>query len=298
MERSEKYGFLYAAIAVAIWSGFILVSRIGGVSDLTPYDVIAVRYLTCTLLLVPVWIYYRVHVFKPELFICGLVGGLAYAISVFNGFATAPASHAAILLPGLMPLFILMLSMLVLKEMLSAQKALGILIISLGVASLFWGQLQQDGSLTSGHLWLILGSFCWAIYSVMVKLWGVTPLQAAIGLAFYTCVMYLPIYFLFLPSNITFETVDSLWGDIALQAFYQGFMASIVQMVFYVRAVQLIGPSSMGAMMANVPVIAGIAAVLLFDEPFNTALIIGLVSVSLGAWVVHSKLLNRRMGLI
>lgn len=298
VERFEKQGFLYAGIAVAIWSGFILVSRLGGVSELTPYDVIAVRYLTCTLLLIPAWIYFRVSLLKPELLICSMVGGLAYALFVFNGFAAAPASHAAVLLPGLMPLFILMLSMIVLGELLSVQKLLGILVISLGVASLFWGQLQQDNQLTSGHLWLVLGSFCWAIYSVLLKLWSIGPLQAAISLAFYTSLVYLPVYFFLLPSNISFDSFDLLWEDILLQAFYQGFMASVVQMVVYVRAVQLIGPSSMGAMMANVPVIAGIAAVVMFNEAFSITLLMGLICVSLGAWIVHTKLLNRRLGFI
>ena len=35
-------GYLFAAIAVLIWSGFILVSRFGGIGPLLPADVIAI----------------------------------------------------------------------------------------------------------------------------------------------------------------------------------------------------------------------------------------------------------------
>ena len=41
-------GIFYALAAALIWSGFILVSRQGGVSALNGYDVIAIRYLTCS----------------------------------------------------------------------------------------------------------------------------------------------------------------------------------------------------------------------------------------------------------
>ena len=46
-------GYVYATLVVAIWTGFILVSRAGGVSMLTPWDVIAIRYATAAALLLP-----------------------------------------------------------------------------------------------------------------------------------------------------------------------------------------------------------------------------------------------------
>ena len=72
-------------------------------------------------------------------------------------------------------------------------------------------------------------------------------------------------------------------------------MATIVQMIFYVKAVQRIGPSEMGAVMSIVPVISGIAAIVIFNEHVSIELISGLMCVSLGAWLAHSRYFGRKM---
>ena len=100
----------------------------------------------------------------------------------------------------------------------------------------------------------------------------------------------MPIYLFWLPKNISFELVSAgLWGDILLQSFYQGFMATIVQMLLYVRAVQIIGAANMGTMMAMVPVIAGVSALFVFDEPVKMSLIIAMATVSIGVWFANTQ---------
>ncbi len=293
--QSINKGYLYALAAAVIWTGFILVSRIGGISQLLSYDVIAIRYATCAALLLPVWWFkYRFTLLNYRLLVASLIGGLAYALFAFRGFQLAPASHAAILLPGLMPLFIILLSVWVNRETQIWSKWLGIGVITLGVGSLFAQQLSQNSlqgqSLSQGHIWLVAAALMWAVFSVLIKRWSITPWQATVSLALITCVLYLPVYILWLPKNIS----PDLWQDILLQAFYQGVMATIVQMFFYVKAVQIIGPSSMGAMMAMVPVLAGVAAVFALNEPASLELLSGLVLVSVGAWIAHSQWLQAR----
>lgn len=293
--QTTNKGYLYALAAVVIWTGFILVSRMGGISELLSYDVIAIRYATCAALLLPVWWFkYRFNLLNGKLVVASVIGGLAYALFAFRGFQLAPASHAAVLLPGLMPLFIILLSVWINRETQSWTKWLGIGVITLGVGSLFAQQLShsqiQGQSFAEGHIWLVLAALMWALFSVLIKRWGITPWQATVSLAVITCALYLPVYIVWLPKNMSTE----LWPDILLQAFYQGFMATIVQMFLYVKAVQVIGPSSMGAMMAMVPVLAGVAAIFALNEPATPELLGGLILVSVGAWVAHSQWLQAR----
>ncbi|ROS01293.1 drug/metabolite transporter (DMT)-like permease [Sinobacterium caligoides] len=291
MEEMNK-GYLYALAAVVIWSGFILVSRMGGVSGLLPYDVIAIRYVTCAAILLPIWWFkYRFSLFDVRLIVASIVGGLAYALCVFRGFQLAPASHAAVLLPGLMPLFIILLSVLINREPQPGTKWFGVAVITFGVGVLFAEQFSQTQQLSSGHLWLAAAALLWALFSVLIKRWDITPWQATVSLAVVTSVLYLPVYWLWLPKAIAVD----LWHDILLQAFYQGVLATIIQMIFYVKAVQYIGPSSMGAMMAIVPILSGVAALFVFDEPLTTSLTVGLLSVSIGAWLSHSRWFHRRL---
>jgi drug/metabolite transporter (DMT)-like permease len=298
--RQQGYGFAFAA--ALIWAGFILVSRMGGLSELLAFDVIAIRYATCAAILLPIWWFkFRFKLFTPRLIICSLVGGLAYALCAFSGFQLASASHAAILLPGMMPLFIIVLSFLINKESHGLQKWLGIGIITLGIIILFAGELGVfngaiNMNLTTllGDGWLVAAAFFWALFSVLIKRWQITPWQVTVSLALLTCLFYLPVYIAFLPKAIS----NAGWEDILLQAFYQGIMATIVQMIFYVKAVQNIGPSNMGAVMSIVPVISGLAAIVIFNEQVTIALVMGLVLVSLGAWFAHSRYVARKVSII
>ncbi len=302
-ERRKGYGFALAA--AFIWAGFILVSRMGGISELLAFDVIAIRYITCASILLPIWWFkFRFKLFTPRLVICSLVGGLAYALCAFSGFQLASASHAAILLPGMMPLFIIALSFLINKERHGLQKWLGVGVITLAVLVLFTGELGLFGgelgvfsgemylgiAMLIGDGWLIAAAFLWALFSVLIKRWDITPWQVTVSLALLTALFYLPIYFAFLPKAIT----QASWQDILLQAFYQGVMATIIQMILYVKAVQKIGPAEMGAVMSIVPVISGIAAIIIFNEVLTLELIIGLLLVSLGAWIAYSSRFNRK----
>ena len=88
----DSAGYFYGLAAVFIWTGFILVSRMGGISELSAYDVIAVRYITCAGILLPIWLFvYPFRLFKPKLIMTALVGGLAYALFTFKGFQLAPS---------------------------------------------------------------------------------------------------------------------------------------------------------------------------------------------------------------
>jgi len=285
MDNTQK-GYFYALAAALIWSGFILISRLGGISELGAFDVIAIRYITCSALVLPIWWFkFRFNLLNTKLIASSVIGGLAYALCTFQGFQLVPASHAAVLLPGLMPLFIIVFSFLINGERHSIEKWFGIVVITLGIFTLFWPMLKNPQDLSVGHLYLVSGALCWAVFSVLIKRWEISPWQATVSLAVVTCVIYVPVYLVLLPKKLTMV----LLPDIALQAFYQGFLATIVQMILYVRAVQIIGPSSMGSMMAIVPLISGISALFIFNEVATMELVSGLILVSMGAWLAHKK---------
>jgi drug/metabolite transporter (DMT)-like permease len=287
LENIKTKGYLCALAAVLIWSGFILVSRMGGISPLTAYDIIAIRYVSCASFVFPFWLFWRrFNLFQAKLIICSFIGGLGYALCAFNGFKVTPASHAAVLLPGLLPISIALISTFINKERHSSLKWLGIMMITFGIAVLFWYEFQKSGALSIGHVLLVGAAICWATFSVLINRWGISPWEATVSLAVITCVVYTPIYLMYLPKNISAD----LLHDIGIQVVYQGFLATIVQLLFYVRAVQLIGAANMGSMMAIVPVLAGFSAIYIFDERLSMELIFALLCVSFGVWIANAKL--------
>ena len=74
-------------------------------------------------------------------------------------------------------------------------------------------------------------------------------------------------------------------GLLVLQGLYQGAGVTIVAMMLFLMAVHELGAERTGALVALVPVLAGVAAAPLLDEPLSGWLVAGLICVSAGAFV-------------
>lgn len=278
-------GYLAALATVVIWAGFILLSRLGGKTGLTSWDIIALRLGTGSALLLPfcasiprqTWL-------NPRLWLMALIGGLSFLVLVYAGFKHAPAAHGAILLPGLQPFLVTALAWLLMGALPSRQRRWGLLPIALGVVCVAMPQvLGHEGTADTllGDLLLLGSSLSWAAYSVLVKKWQFNPWLLTRVVAVGSALVYLPIYALCLPKGLDTVPLSML----VVQGLYQGIGPTIVAMVLFLKAVDILGAERTGALVALVPVIAGLAAVPLLDEPLTIWLIAGLALVSLGAYL-------------
>lgn len=277
-----RKAYIYAIIAVFVWTGFILVSRLGGISKLTSYDIIAIRYATSTMLFLPFWLSQgRWKLFTRQHIALAMAGGLIYTLLAFSGFKLAPATHAAILLSGFMPFAITIFGYFILKEKPAKNRIIGLLIIAIGVACLAVESFSSGGITFWGDSFLLATAISWSVYSVLLKKWALNSIRAATAVTLITATIYLPIYILFLPKNISLD----LGREIALQAVYQGLIANGIQMILYIRAITILGATRMGMFMAFVPALAGLCAVPLLGEPLTIWILMGLLLVSIGALV-------------
>lgn len=284
-QREQVQGYLAAIGTVAIWSGFIVISRLGGKSALTPFDVLALRLGFAAVLLLPfVGSLPEGSWRDPRLWTLTMCGGVIYGLAVYSGFKYAPASHAGILLPGIQPFLIPLVAWVLMGTRLQRQQVLGLLPIGLGVlcvASPSFIHGHWDRHVLLGDLLFFISSAVWAVYSVLARRWGFHPWVLTRVLAIGSAALYLPIYFLALPRNLE----AAPWSTILLQGLYQGIGATIVAMLLFLKAVSTIGPARTGALIALVPVLAGVAAAPLLDEPLTPELIAGLLLVSTGAFI-------------
>lgn len=276
-----RKGYLLAAFVVTIWTGFIIISRLGGISTLTSYDVIALRYMVACAIIFPFWLYHRQNLWDWRKLMLAFSGALVYSLFVFAGFRHAPANHAAVLLPGFMPFAITAAAYFILRERPSKQRVIGLALVALGVGCIMVDTFMASGVAFYGDSLLLAGSCCWGIYTVLLRKWNFTPLESTISITLISGVLYLPVYFAFLPKALAITP----WHDILLQGFYQGLMAPIIQMLIYARAVNLLGPTRLGLAMALIPVTVGLAAVPILNEPLTQFVIMGLLFVIAGAWV-------------
>lgn len=278
-------GYLAAGGVVLIWTGFILMSRFGGKTALTPWDILALRLGTASLILLPLSLnlprtLYVELLRDGRLWLLALLGVLLYGVLVYAGFKTAPAAHVGILLSGLQPFLIALVTWGLLRVPPSRQNRLGLIGIGLGLACVAW-PMTWNTELLIGDALVLAASVTWAFYSVLSKRWRFDPWLLTRFVALASALVFLPIYALFLPKALGSVPASML----LMQGLYQGIGPTILAMLLFLKAVHVLGPERTGAMIALVPVLAGVAAAPLLGETLNPWLVGGLVWVSLGAWV-------------
>lgn len=275
-------GYVLAGTTVVLWASFVLLSRVAGKSHLNPFDLTALRFSIAAVVLFPVWVFWkREPLFNTQMLVLALLGGLGYALGAYSGLARAPASHGAVLLSGVLPFFMTIMAYFVLQEFPSRQRYIALAVIAVGVLCMAFYSLHNWQLSWHGDILLICSSALWALYTVLVKRWSKSPLEVTMGVALLSAILYLPIYLLLLPKNIQ----QAEWSVIVIQGVFHGIFVVIVAMLFFMQAMQRLGPTRLGAVMAMVPAVAGLGAVLVLHEPFSWLLLAGLVFTSAGAWL-------------
>jgi drug/metabolite transporter (DMT)-like permease len=286
MPRQIITGYLSAALVVLIWSGFIVVSRIGGKGTLNAFDITALRFGVAGLLLAPVMIWRGIGALTLQrLAVLTVFAGFGYALLAYSAFRFAPAAHGSILLPGALPFEAAIFAALLLGERPDRRRQLALALIALGIACLAVQSLAvpvvagPHGPVWVGDLLFLGASSCWALFTVLVRRWQVSAIDAAVGVQVGAMVAYLPVYLLWLPKSIA----AAPWSEILLQGVYQGVLASFVAMALYTRATRAVGATQVATMMAVVPALSALLAVPLLGEALTPALTAGIALVTFGA---------------
>ena len=282
MDSSVRVGYLIAAVTVLIWAGFVIVGRLAGTSTLNGNDVAALRFGVAAVLLFPLWLVrYRFAFWNVRLLTLAATGGIAYALLTYWAFRFAPAAHGAVLLSGVLPFFVALMSWLILQQKPGRSSRVALLIIALGGLALGAHSIESLRATWRGDLMLLGASLLWGLYTVLVRKWALSPMETTLGVTLLSAVLFIPVYLLFLPSHLSVAP----WSEVLLQGFYQGVLVAVVAMLLYMQALKRLGPVRLGTCMAMVPALAGIGAVLLLGESFSWLLLLGLVLTSLGAFV-------------
>jgi drug/metabolite transporter (DMT)-like permease len=280
--------------AVSIWSGWIVVARLGLRSSLTPWDIAAIRFAVAGLLMLPLVVTRGLAI--DRLGWSGLaaivLGGAAPVFLANWGLKFAPAAHAGALFPGVMPLMVALLAAAVLREEFTFNKVLGFALILPGVLAI---TLTSGGELGSaqnlGHALFLCAGLAWAFYTVALRRARLDGLHAAAISAVGSMLLYLPIYCA-LPGT---AIARAPWFDIALQAFVQGVLTAIISLMLYGRAVGILGASSGAAFAALCPAMTALFAIPVLGEWPQNQDWAAIVLISAGVYIVSGGPLPRRL---
>ena len=281
-------GAAWGVFAISIWVGWILLTRYGVTTSLSPFDITALRFACAGLLLLPIvikrgWGLQQIG-FRTWFIIC-FGAGVPYVLIASGGLQFAPAAHAGALIPGTMPLWAALLAMIFLQEKISGIRRLGLLLIPVGIVIFVGAGLTQfETGNWRGHLLFLTAAMCWASFTAAMRvasLKGFTALHAAAVVSVVSALWYLPIYVFLLPHRIAEAPIEA----VVIQTIYQGIFVSIISLFAYARAVSILG-ASLGASFASlVPVLAMLAAIPLLGEVPKPIDYIGIAAVTIGVFL-------------
>lgn len=257
--KNRLLGLFWAATAIAIWSGSLVMLRLGVTTSLNAYDLTALRFGLSGLILVPFVIRQdfgiaRLGLRRLLMMVAGF--GAPYVLLISIGLRTAPASAAGSLNPGVMAVASVLLGWTFLGDRIGMVRVTGIVLVLAGI-TFFAGGV---GTVSIGHLILVGTGVMWAGYALIVRRARIPALNATAIVAVGSAVLYLPVYVVALPKQIATAPVT----DLLAQAGFQGVLVSVLAIFAFNRSAELLGPVVGATLPALIPLVTlGIGAVVL-----------------------------------
>jgi drug/metabolite transporter (DMT)-like permease len=278
-------GAAWALFAISIWAGWFVSTRFNITTNLTAFDLVALRFGVAAIILLPVAIRLRGGIGSISLGNALAVfagSGVVYSLCSTLGVAFAPPADAAALTPGIMPMATALLGAILFKERINKAQGLGFSLILVGALAIGGlGLFQGEHQAWVGHLLFVIGAFLFAGYTIALRRSGLTGLQATALVALWSSFVYIPVYFLALKPRILELATDTL----VFPAFYQGVLTNVVSLVAYGRAVSILGATRAAAFAALIPAVTAILSVFILHEVPSSWEWTAIGSVSIGVYL-------------
>lgn len=279
-------GWVLGITVLCIWSGWVVISRLGVTSSLTAWDITALRFGTAAVVALPWSLRTGLGSLSlPKALWLTCSTGAPYAAAAFLGFHFAPAAHGAVLINGTIPLFTLLLGWLFLRSRPQRGQSAGVLLVLLGCFAIGGdGLLSPVPDQWKGHLLFLLAAILLSGYMIAARRWHVTLPQVLAIVPLGSALLFLPIYFLFdLPSGLKDRPLAAWpWDEVLLQAGFQGVVVSLLALLMFTRANALLGSTALAAFIAAVPSVSLLLSIPVLHEVPSWLAVAGVAVVTLG----------------
>ncbi len=274
----EFKGTLAACFSMFAWAGWIIISKFGVEQNLTPWDIIFIRFLVASSISIIIVIrYFKVfkNIFSYKVIISSLAYGLIYLSASLLGFLNSNAANAGVIVNGLMPVICATMLYVWKGQKLNKYKYLSIFIVLFANILLL---INADGITAKGFFWFLLASTSTSFFTVSIGVWEIPPKYFAAMASIINFVIFLPIWLFITPSNIANASVF----EITLQGVYQGIIISLLSLSLVTYSIRTIGAIKLTIINSFVPSIAAILSVLILSEEMSLKSIISVILCTIG----------------
>lgn len=261
-----------------------------------PILLIFLRFLTASLILLAITIYKSdLHLQKGHHHLLyleglGLIGVCLYSISLVLGIKYSTATNSSIL-SNISPLFIVILSPLLIGESFTKRRLFGAFIGFVGVLLVVLNGESLSSLLSSqyffGNTILIAGAFLMGLYSIFVK-----PLTRQYGALKVTSInMLAGVFFLLAITILNGEMayLTHLTQKELLLIIYIGIVPTALVWLIWNHSFRIIGVINSTAFKFLIPIFAIILSIIFLKESLSFYIIIGLILILCGISLAQKK---------
>jgi drug/metabolite transporter (DMT)-like permease len=263
--KRRRFAIIGMLLSVLIFGSNFVISRYAVLHGLTSHDMMALRFGTAGLLLLPVFL-------RRGVANCGGVGwrhglfllvssGFPMSFLMLSGLFLAPAAHGATITPGTVTMIGIVGSVFMFGMVVTRHLVIGTAGMLSGLACLAIAGSSSDGGTFKGDLLFLCCGLLWGFYPLLIQRWRIDGLHAA-AVAAVLSLAYLPIYAVFF-----FRGFDvAHWSVLLGQAVYQGVLNMIVALWLWGRAAHVLGAAVVGRFPPLIPVIGTLLAIPILGE--------------------------------
>jgi drug/metabolite transporter (DMT)-like permease len=283
MLRQNKFLLGIAAIllVMAIYGLNFVATRYSVLNGLTSLDLTALRFAVAGPLMFPYFCRLGLRDLGglgwPRAILLACLAGSPYMVVFFFGLSFAPASHGAVLNPGIVPSVVFLGMVFLGLQSLSLGRVLSLLSILLGVVLVTASSFSSQGAVLFGDLLLLSTGISWGLFTLFTKIWQVKPMQS-VAIVSVISLIYLPLYLLFVYNG--FESASLI--HVISQAIFQGVILSIGTIYLVTYAVQKLGAQLTSLFSPLVPVLTTLIAIPLLGENPTSVQWLGIILVVIG----------------
>ena len=278
-------GYWAAGVAVLIWASYPVATRAGVTGSFAPQELVTLRFGVGALLFLP-YLLLHFRAIGRTAWLRGvpltLFQGAGMGALVICGLQFAPANHAAALGPGVSPAWVALLGFLVFARRPSARIIVGAALCALGVLALAcWSAAAQNAAVLAGDAMFLAASALGALYVLQLRNWGVGAIQGAAIVSLYSAIVVVPWHLWSAPESLwRVAPLELLW-----QTLWQGVLIGCVALVALNHAIARLGTERSIALVALVPVLSAVLALVFLEEVPSMAEIAAFLAISAGVSV-------------
>lgn len=262
LRRRRQLAVAGMLMSVLIFGSNFVISRHAVLNGLTQHDLLALRFATAGLLLLPIFLK------AGGLANCGgvswrrgiwlaITSGFPMTYLMLTGLTLAPAAHGATIGPGTVTLIGIAGSVVLFGAALTRNLVVGVIGVLAGLACLgIAGSTGASANALRGDLCFLGVGLLWGFYPLLIQLWKVDGLKGA-AIVSVLSLLYLPFYFLFF-----FRGFDvAPWWVLVGHAINQGVLNVILGLWIWGWAAHVLGAAVVGRFPPLIPVTGTLLAV-------------------------------------